>query len=96
MKLQPVSDFIIIEPQKIEVKTKSGIVLPDTIEKEKPQQGKVIAAGPGKMLESGSRAMMQVKVGDTVLFAKYSPTEIKVEGKEYFVIKEDDVVAIIK
>lgn len=94
MKLHPVSDFIIIEPQKIEVKTKSGIVLPDTIEKEKPQQGKVIAAGPGKMLESGTRAMMQVKVGDTVLFAKYSL--IKMEGKEYFVIKEDDVIAIVK
>lgn len=96
MKLQPVSDHIIVEPQKQEVKTKSGIVLPDTIEKEKPQQGKVIAAGPGKMLESGTRAMMQVKAGDIVLFAKYSPTEIKVEGKEYLVIKEDDVMAVIK
>lgn len=96
MKLQPVSDYIIVEPQKVEVKTKSGIVLPETIEKEEPQQGKVIAVGPGAMLESGTRAMMQVKVGDMVLFAKYSPTEIKVEGKEYFVIKEDDVMAIIK
>lgn len=96
MKLQPVSDYIIIEPQKQEVKTKSGIVLPDTIEKEKPQQGKVIAAGPGKMLENGSYAKMQVKAGDMVLFAKYSPTEIKMEGKEYFVIKEDDVMAIVK
>lgn len=96
MKLQPVSDYIIVEPQKTEVKTKSGIVLPDTVEKEKPQQGKVVAAGPGRMLESGMRAMMQVKAGDIVLFAKYSPTEMKVEGKEYLVIKEDDVMAIIK
>ena len=96
MKLQPVSDYIIIEPQKIEVKTKSGIVLPDTVTKEKPQQGKVISAGPGKVLENGSHAKMQVKAGDVVLFTKYSPTEIKIEGKEYFVIKEEDVMAIIK
>lgn len=96
MKLQPVSDYIIVEPQKQEVKTKSGIVLPDTVEKEKPQQGKVVAAGPGELLENGARAKMQVKAGDMVLFAKYSPTEIKIEGKEYYVIKEGDVMAIIK
>ncbi|OGD23726.1 co-chaperone GroES [Candidatus Azambacteria bacterium RBG_16_47_10] len=80
----------------MEVKTKSGIVLPDTVTKEKPQQGKVISAGPGKVLENGSHAKMQVKAGDVVLFTKYSPTEIKIEGKEYFVIKEEDVMAIIK
>lgn len=96
MKLQPVSDYIIVEPQKQEIKTKGGIVLPDTVEKEKPQQGKVIAVGAGKMLENGARAKMQVKTGDVVLFTKYSPTEVKVEGKEYFVIKEDDVMAIVK
>lgn len=96
MKLKPISDYILVEPRTEETKTKSGIVLPDTVEKEKPQQGEVIAVGPGKMLESGKRAEMQVKAGDRVLFSKYSPNEIKVEGKEYFVIKEDDVMAIIK
>lgn len=96
MKLKPISDYILIEPRNEETKTKSGIVLPDTVEKEKPQQGEVIAAGPGKMMENGTRAEMQVKAGDRVLFSKYSPNEIKVEGKEYFVIKEDDVMAIIK
>ena len=96
MKLKPISDYIIIEPRKEEQKTKSGIVLPDTIEKEKPQEGVVIAAGPGRMQDNGKRSDMQVKAGDKVLFSKYSPTEMKVDGKEYFVIKEDDVLAIIK
>ncbi len=96
MKLKPISDYIIVEPRKEEQKTKSGIVLPDTIEKEKPQEGVVIAVGPGRMLDNGKRSDMQVKAGDKVLFSKYSPTEMKVDGKEYFVIKEDDVLAIIK
>lgn len=96
MKLKPISDYIIVEPQKQEVKTKSGIVLPDTVEKEKPQEGVVIAAGPGKLLESGKHAAMQVKTGDKVLFSKYGPTEVKIDGKEYFVIKEDDILAVIK
>jgi len=96
MKLKPISDYIIVEPQKREAKTKSGIVLPDTAEKEKPQEGVVVAAGQGKMLDSGKRTEMQVKAGDRVLFSKYSPTEVKVDGKEYFVIREDDIMAIIK
>ena len=96
MKLKPIWDYIIVEPQKREAKTKSGIVLPDTAEKEKPQEGVVVAAGQGKMLDSGKRTEMQVKAGDRVLFSKYSPTEVKVDGKEYFVIREDDIMAIIK
>lgn len=96
MKLQPVSDYVIVEPKKEEAKTKSGIVLPDTVEKEKPQEGVVIAVGPGRLLESGTRAKMQVKEGDRILFSKYSPNEMKVEDKEYFVIKEDDIMAIIQ
>lgn len=96
MKLSPISDYIVVEPEKQENKTKSGIVLPETVEKERPQQGKVIAVGPGKITESGKRAEMQVKAGDKVLFSKYSPTEVKVDGKEYLVIKEDDILAIIK
>lgn len=96
MKIKPISDYVVVEPQKREEKTKSGIVLPDTIEKEKPQEGVVIAVGAGKLLENGKHAVMQVKIGDLVLFSKYGPTEVKIEGKEYFVIKEDDILAIIK
>ncbi|OGD32231.1 co-chaperone GroES [Candidatus Azambacteria bacterium RIFCSPHIGHO2_02_FULL_52_12] len=96
MKLKPISDYIIVEPRKEEQKTKSGIVLPDTVEKEKPQEGVVVAAGPGRMQDNGKRAAMQVKAGDKVLFSKYGPMEVKVDGKEYFVIKEEDILAIIK
>ena len=96
MQLKPISDYIVVEAQKQENKTKSGIVLPETVEKERPQQGKVIAVGSGKMLENGERAKMQVKEGDKVLFSKYGPTEVKVDGKEYLMIKEDDILAIIK
>jgi len=96
MQLKPISDYIVVEAQKQENKTKSGIVLPETVEKERPQQGKVIATGPGKMLENGERSKMQVKEGDKVLFSKYGPTDVKVDGKEYLMIKEDDILAIIK
>ena len=96
MQLKPISDYIVVEAQKQENKTKSGIVLPETVEKERPQQGKVIATGPGKMLENGERSKMQVKEGDKVLFSKYGPTDVKVDGKEYLIIKEDDILAIIK
>lgn len=96
MKLKPISDYVVVEPRKHEAKTKSGIVLPDTVEKEKSQEGTVIACGAGKLLENGKHATMQVKAGDTVLFSKYGPTEVKVDGKEYYVIKEDDILAIIK
>ena len=96
MQLKPISDYIVVEAQKQENKTKSGIVLPETVEKERPQQGKVIATGPGKMLENGERTKMQVKEGDKGLFSKYGPTDVKVDGKEYLMIKEDDILAIIK
>ncbi|MEK7067164.1 MAG: co-chaperone GroES [Patescibacteria group bacterium] len=96
MQLKPISDYIVVEAQKQENKTKSGIVLPETVEKERPQQGKVIATGPGKMLENGERAKMQVKEGDKVLFSKYGPTDVKFDGKEYLMIKEDDILAVIK
>ncbi|MBI3671366.1 co-chaperone GroES [Candidatus Azambacteria bacterium] len=95
MKLNPISDNIIISPEKQETKTKGGILLPESVEKEKPQIGDVIAVGPGRLLENGERAKTQVKKGDKVLFSRYSPQEIKVDGKEYFVLKEDDILAII-
>ena len=76
--------------------TKSGIVLPDTVDKEKPEKGEVIAIGPGKITEKGERAIMSVKVGDKVMFKKYSPDEVKVDGEEYLVISEADIIAVIE
>lgn len=82
-----------VEPLREE--TKGGIILPDTADREKPEKGKVVAVGPGKLLESGTRAPLEVKVGDTVVFKKYSPDEVKVEGKDYLVLEESDIMAII-
>lgn len=96
MKLKPLGNKIILEAVSKEEKTKSGIFIPDTIDKEKPEQAKVLAVGPGKMLDSGKRSEMGVKVGDTVLFSKYSPTEIKLDGKEYLVVSDEDILAIVE
>ncbi|MBI4101611.1 MAG: co-chaperone GroES [Candidatus Nealsonbacteria bacterium] len=81
---------------KEEEKTKGGILLPETAEKEKPEQGKVVAVGPGKKTEEGKIVPLEVKAGDKVLFTKYGPNEIKVEGKEYLIAKEEDILAIIE
>ena len=96
MNLKPLADYLIIKPLNEETTTKSGIVLPDTVDKEKPEKGEVIATGPGKVLENGNLAAMSVKIGDKVMFRKYSPDEIKVDGKEYLVIREADVMLIIE
>ncbi len=96
MQLRPLNDHVIVEPVGKEAMTKGGIVLPDTADKEKPEKGKVLAIGPGKMLEDGRRAVMSVKVGDTVVFKKYSPDEIKIDEKEYLVISESDVIAVVE
>lgn len=96
MKLKPMGNKIILEAVSKEEKTKSGIIIPDTIDKEKPEQAKVLAVGPGKMLDNGKRSEMDVKAGDTVLFSKYSPTEIKLDGKEYLVVSDEDILAIIE
>ncbi len=95
MKIKPLSDYILIEPLKEEEKTKSGIILPETADKEQPQEGKVVAVGPGKQVKSGSRLPMEVKVGDRVLFRKYGPDEIKVDDKEYLIAKQEDILAIL-
>lgn len=95
MNLKPLADRVVLEPVSQEEKTKSGIVLPDTIDKEKPEQGKVIAVGPGRILANGNRASMSVKVGDKVVFKKYGPDEVKIGDKEYLVVSEDDILAII-
>jgi len=93
---KPLSNRVILEPLEEDRTTKSGIVLPDTAEKEKPVKGKVLAIGPGKFNDKGERIPMSVKVGDMVLFKKYGPDEIEVEGKKYLVGDEDDVLAIIE
>ena len=95
MKIKPLSDHILIEVLKSEEKTKTGIFLPETASKEKSEEGKVIAVGPGKKMADGKIVEMAVKVGDKVLFSKYGPNEIKVEGKEYLIAREDDIFAII-
>lgn len=96
MKIKPLSDHVVIQPMTQETKTKTGIVLPDTAEKEKPEQGKVVAVGPGKILASGKRQAMNVKKGQTVLFTKYGPNEIEVNGREYLIAREDDILAILE
>jgi len=94
LALKPLADRVVVRKLEAEEKTAGGIVLPDTA-KEKPQQGEVLAAGPGKLDEKGNRAPMEVKVGDKVLFAKYSGTEVKIDGVEYLIISERDILAVV-
>lgn len=96
MKIQPLADRVLIEANKDKEKTASGILLPETMNKEKPEQGKIIAVGSGKKTSDGKLIPIEVKVGQQVLFSKYGPSEIKVEGKEYLIVKEEDILAIIK
>ena len=96
MEIKPLSDHVLIEAMPQEEKTESGIFLPETVEKEKPEQGKVIAVGTGKKLSSGKVIPLDVKKGDVVLFTKYGPNEIKVNGKEYLIAKEEDILAILE
>ena len=94
VKLKPLGDRLVVEPKEREETTASGIILPETA-KEKPQEGEVVAIGPGRRDDDGKRIEMDVAVGDTVLFAKYAGTEIKVEGKKLLILKESDVLAIV-
>lgn len=95
MKLRPLEDRVIIEPLTEGEKTKSGLYLPDTA-KEKPEQGKIIAVGPGRFDKEGKRIPMELKKGDKVLFTKYGPNEIKVGEKEYLIARQDDILAVIE
>ncbi len=95
MNLKPLADRLVVEPTEQEEVTAGGIILPETA-KEKPQQGTVIAAGPGRMDDDGKYVKMEVKVGDTVLYAKYSGTEIKMNGKKVLILRESDVLAIVE
>jgi chaperonin GroES len=92
IKLQPLADRLVVKPIQREEVTKGGIVLPDTA-KEKPQEGEVLAVGPGRLSEDGNRIPMDVEVGDIVIYAKYGGTEIKVEGEEVIILRESDILA---
>jgi chaperonin GroES len=92
IELEPLDDRVVVRRLEAEEKTAGGILLPD-MAKEKPQRGEIVAAGPGKMLENGKRAAMEVKVGDTVLFGKYSGSEVKVHGEELIIMRESDILA---
>ena len=91
-KLQPLADRVLVRPIEKEEKTKSGIYLPDTA-KEKPQEGEVIAVGPGKMSDDGKRIVMDLKAGDIVIYAKYGGTEVKVDDEELIILRESDILA---
>lgn len=94
MKIRPLADRVVVKPAAAEEKTKSGLFIPDTA-KEKPQQGEVVAVGPGKVADSGETLKPQVKVGDIVLYGKYSGTEIQVDGQDYLIMRESDLFAIM-
>jgi chaperonin GroES len=93
MTFRPLSDRILVKRIEEEEKTQAGIIIPDTA-KEKPQEGRVVAVGPGKRLENGKQKALDVSVGDRVLFAKYSGSEVKIEGEEHVILREDDVLGV--
>ena len=96
MTIKPLSDHVLIEPLKEEQKTKTGILLPETAEQERSEQGTVVAVGPGKKGKDGKITPLEVKVGDLVLFTKYGPNEVKVDGKDYLIAEGKDILAILE
>ena len=94
LKIHPLADRVVVQPAEAEEKTKGGIILPDTA-KEKPVEGTIVAAGPGKVSDNGELVKMTVKVGDKVLYGKYSGTEITIDGEEYLIMRESDIFAIV-
>jgi chaperonin GroES len=94
MNVKPLADRVIVEPLEAAEKTAGGLYIPDNA-KEKPQKGRIVAAGPGKLSDTGSLLKLEVKAGDTVLYGKYSGTEVVIEGKEYLIMRESDVLAVI-
>lgn len=95
MKIRPLNDRVLVQRMEEETKTKGGIIIPDTA-KEKPAEGKIIAVGHGRLGDDGKRVALEVKKGDRVLFSKYGGTEVKVEGDEYLIMREDDILGIIE
>ena len=93
--LKPLGDRVVVKPKPKEETTRSGIVLPDTVS-DKPQEGSVLSVGPGRLLDNGKRVELEVKSGDTVLYAKYAGTEIKLDGDEYLIMREDDILGVIE
>ena len=96
MKLRPLGDRVVVKPLTHDEVTASGIIIPETVDKERPERGEIIAIGPGKLLDNGSFAPMGVKVGDQVVFKKYSPDEVKIDKEEFLVISESDIMAVIE
>jgi len=94
MKVKPLADRVLVKPQEETEVKKGGIIIPDTA-KEKPQKGEIIAVGPGKVTESGQKVPMEVKKGDTVLYGKYSGTEVTIDGQDYLIMRESDILAIV-
>lgn len=95
VKLKPLGDRLVVKPLARETVTKTGIVLPDTA-KEKPQEGEILAAGPGKVLDNGKRTTLELQVGQRVLFAKYAGAEVKIDNEEYLILRESDVMGIVE
>lgn len=96
MKLRPLQDRIIVERIEEETTTAGGIIIPDTVSKEKPQEGQIVAVGKGKVTDDGKVIPMDVKVGDRVLFGKYAGSDVKIDGKEYLIMREDDILGVVE
>lgn len=96
VKIKPLTDRVVIKPISVEEKTDSGIVIPETAEKERPEQGKIVEVGPGRVLENGKIQPPNIKKGDIVLFTKYGPNEVKINNVEYLIAKEEDILAILE
>ncbi|MBU1126421.1 MAG: co-chaperone GroES [Patescibacteria group bacterium] len=96
MNLRPITDHLVLKTIDQETTTASGIIIPETVDKERPEKGKVVAVGPGRVSDQGTRLPLEIKVGDTVVFKKYAPDEVKIDGEKYLVIKADDVMAVIE
>lgn len=96
MKIKPFNDYVLVEPIKQEEITKGGIIIPETAREERAVKGKVIAVGPGKINEKGERMPINIKEGQVIIFKKYAPDEVKVDDKEYYFIREDDIMAILE
>ncbi len=94
MKIRPLSDRVVVQPVEPEEKQQSGIIIPDTA-KEKPQQGKIVAVGPGRVSDSGEKVAMEVKVGDIVLYGKYSGTEVTIDNEDLLIMRESDILAVL-
>ncbi len=96
MNIKPLGDRVLVEPLNKEAKTKGGIIIPETIDKERPEQGLVVAVGAGKTTDDGKTIPLQVKKGQKIIFSKYGPDEIKIDGKEYLIISESNILAVIE